>query len=114
MGKSFRKQFFARRQYNLRNQEEETRRQRIDELDIENHRLRQLLNSSLSQANNLSNEIRHLSSRLSRNRRRYQDLEVEYESLRFQYNCTRADVNRLQSYEDVQTVQNLQNNLDQI
>ncbi|CAG8577460.1 9090_t:CDS:2, partial [Funneliformis caledonium] len=66
---------------------EETRRQRIDELDIKNHRLRQLLNSSLSQ-------------------RRYQDLEVEYESLLFQYNCTRADVNRLQSYEDVQSVQN--------
>ncbi|CAG8751686.1 4728_t:CDS:1, partial [Funneliformis mosseae] len=49
MGKSFRKQFFSRRQYNLRNQEEETRQRRIDELNIENHRLQQLLNSSLSQ-----------------------------------------------------------------
>ncbi|CAG8735128.1 14331_t:CDS:1, partial [Funneliformis caledonium] len=79
---------------------EETRQQRIDELDIENHRLRQLLNSSLSQVDSLSNEIRHLSSHLSRNRRRYRDLEVEYESLLFQYNCARADVDRLQSYED--------------
>ncbi|CAG8743495.1 5447_t:CDS:1, partial [Funneliformis caledonium] len=83
---------------------EETRRQRIDELDIENHRLQQLLNSSLSQVNSLSNEIHYLSSHLSRNRRRYQNLEVEYESLLFQYNCARADVNRLQSYEDVQSV----------
>ncbi|CAG8616151.1 17877_t:CDS:2 [Funneliformis caledonium] len=108
------RQFFSRRQYNLRNQEEEIRQQKIDELDIENHRLRQLLNSSLSQVDSLSNEIHHLSSHLSRNRRRYRDLEVEYESLLFQYNCARADVNRLQSYEDVQSVQNLQNNLDQI
>jgi chromosome segregation ATPase len=114
MGKSFRKQFFSRRQYNLRSQEEETRQQRIDELDIENHRLRQLLNSSLSQVDSLSNEIRRLSSHLSRNRRRYRDLEIDYESLQFQYNCARADVNRLQSYEDVQSVQNLQNNLEQI
>ncbi|CAG8763965.1 15192_t:CDS:1, partial [Funneliformis caledonium] len=44
----------------------------------------------------------------------YQDLEVEYESLLFQYNCARADINHLQSYEDIQSVQNLQNNLDQI
>ncbi|CAG8705629.1 11689_t:CDS:1, partial [Funneliformis caledonium] len=50
---------------------EEIRQQRIDELDIENHRLRQLLNSSLSQVDSLSNEIHHLSSYLSRNRRRY-------------------------------------------
>ena len=62
----------------------------------------------------LSNEIRRLSSHLSRNRRRYRDLEIDYESLQFQYNCARADVNRLQSYEDVQSVQNLQNNLEQI
>ncbi|CAG8740562.1 3333_t:CDS:1, partial [Funneliformis caledonium] len=79
---------------------EETRQQRIDELDIENHRLRQLLNSSLSQVDSLSNEIRYLSFYLSHNRRRYRDLEVEYESLLFQYNCIRADVNHLQSYED--------------
>ncbi|CAG8640311.1 10315_t:CDS:1, partial [Funneliformis mosseae] len=47
---------------------EETKQRRINELDIENHRLQQLLNSSLSQVNSLSNEIRHLSSRLSHNR----------------------------------------------
>ncbi|CAG8735957.1 6081_t:CDS:1, partial [Funneliformis mosseae] len=82
---------------------EETRQRRIDELDIKNHRLQQLLNSSLSQVNSLSNEIRCLSSHLSHNRYRYRDLEVEYKSLLFQYNCARADINRLQSYEDVQS-----------
>jgi chromosome segregation ATPase len=114
MGKSFRKSFFSRRQHNLRHQEEGSRQQRLDELDIENHRLRLLLNSSVSQVDNLTNEINHLSSRLSHRRRRYQDLEVEYESLLFQYNGVRADVERLRGYEDVQTAQNLQNNLDQI
>ncbi|CAG8733159.1 12347_t:CDS:1, partial [Funneliformis caledonium] len=52
----------------------------------------------------LSNEICHLSSHLSRNWHRYRDLEVEYESLLFQYNCAKADINHLQSYEDVQSV----------
>jgi chromosome segregation ATPase len=68
----------------------------------------------VSQVDNLTNEINHLSSRLSYRRRRYRDLEVEYESLLFQYNGVRADVERLRGYEDVQTAQNLQNNLDQI
>jgi chromosome segregation ATPase len=114
MGKSFRKSFFSRRQHNLRHQEEGSRQQRLDELAIENHRLRLLLNSSVSQVDNLTNEINHLSSHLSYRRRRYRDLEVEYESLLFQYNGVRADVERLRGYEDVQTAQNLQNNLDQI
>src|SRR3954451_12548933 len=114
MGKSFRKQFFSCCQHNLRNQEEEARQQRIDELDIENHRLQLLLNSSLSQVENLSNEINRLSSRLSHRRHQYQDLRIEYESLLFQYNGARADVEHLRSYHDVQTVQNIQNNLNQI
>ncbi|CAG8598276.1 13215_t:CDS:1, partial [Funneliformis mosseae] len=45
--------------------------------------LQQLLNSSLSQVNSLSNEIHHLSSYLSRNMRQYQDLKVEYKGLLF-------------------------------
>lgn len=114
MGKSFRKSFFSRRQHNLRRQEEGTRQQRIDELDIENHRLRLLLNSSLSQVDSLTHEINQLSSRLSYRKHRYRDLQIEYETLLFQYNGARANVERLQSYEDVQTVQNLQNELNQI
>ncbi|CAG8738409.1 1689_t:CDS:1, partial [Funneliformis caledonium] len=42
----------------------------------------------------------------------YRDLEVEYEGFLFQYNYARADIDHYQSYEDVQSVQNFQNNIE--
>jgi chromosome segregation ATPase len=114
MGKAHRKQFFARRQYNLRRQEEEDRQQRLDELDIENHRLRFLLSSSLEQTTALSNEINNFSLRIHRHRHRYRDLEETRDDLQFQLNAMRAEVERLRNLQDIQSVQNLQRSLDQL